>query len=166
MRTACVRPFTRTMSTSRSTNAPSTSCAVFSPMQDLGPVDSLSPSRREAEVHVVAQDAVGEAVAGAEVPHQHEPRVDSRPCAESWPADPRPLLAEGMARLPHGQSGRTRALRVIALLDGSAEDRHQLVADVFLQRPPIGEDLLGHPVVVLAENLDHLVRAIALRVAW
>ena len=65
--------------------------------------------------------------------------------------------------LSHGQGSGTRPLCLVGLFDRRSEEGDQFVAYIAHECAVMCEQLFGHPVVVLAEKLDHLLRGMPLR---
>ena len=132
---------------------------------NAGFVHLVEALQARAQVDLVPQHPIGEAVARAQVADQHGAGVDPGARVQHGAPGRGPLRGHLQARVAHVQGRLAGPFGVVGVVDGRPEKGHDLVADVLFEGAALLEDLLGHAGEILAEDLDHLGRPVALRVA-
>ena len=106
------------------------------------------------DVHAVADDGVIEAAGGADVPGDDAGGVDADADAEGGFAFGGEFGVEGGEGFFHREGGGEGAVGVVALGYGSAEQRHDRVADVFIDDPAVRFEGEAHAVEIAVEEGD------------
>ena len=113
----------------------------------ISPTVTLPGSRRRLEPGGDVDRVAHHRVAVADLAGQHLAGVDPDPQREvdvgRLRGDPRHVLVDLLHRGLHRQAGAHRALRVVLVGDGGAEDRHHVVADVLVHAAAVADDLLS-----------------------
>ena len=110
-----------------------------------------------AHVHPVAHHRVVEELLGAQVPDDHLAGVDPDSDPEGLAFFGLPFRLERFHLFHHRERGPTCTLGVVRQRHGRSEDRHDRVADEFVEGPPLGQDLVRHAREELAEHVDHFL---------
>jgi hypothetical protein len=129
-------------------------------------------SERRRQIHGLALRGVVHAQVVADLADDHVPRVEAHARGEAQPVLEPQLVGELAQRVPHRQGRQTRALGVILVSNRCAEQRHDAVARVLVDRAfeavdAVGQDFeeaIHDPVQLLGiDRLGQLHRALHVR---
>ena len=72
-----------------------------------------------------------------------------------------PLAVQFVDGMEHGLRAAQRIAGIGIAGEGRAERRHQSIAEIFVQRPPVPKNLALHPLVEQPQRADHVGRVAA-----
>src|ERR1700730_16265991 len=104
-----------------------------------------------SEIHRIANDRIARDVFRPDDAGDHLAAVDADSNLESRPSGCRPLLVEGIERRHDGERRFDRVIRVIAIVEGRTEERHDHIANELVDGSVVREEDRNHEGEVLVQ---------------